>query len=432
MSVAKKVVVIGGGFGGLRTVKSLRHADVEVTLIDRSNHHLFQPLLYQVATGDLSPANIAAPLRYLFRNQRNCTTLMAEVTDIDIDKKQVVMNDLCVPYDYLVLATGATHSYFGNDQWEKYAPGLKTIDGATEIRSRILGAFEAAEREPDPAKRAAWMTFVIVGAGPTGVELAGALSDVAYHSLKHDFRNINPNDTRIILIEGGHKPLHMYPDDLSQHALKSLNDLKVDLRIDTTVTDICEGYVSTQSAGVTNRIESNTVIWAAGVAASPLARQLAEKCGASTARAGQIAVGPDLTVPNHPEIMVIGDCSSFQGPGGRPLPGLAPVAMQQGDYVGKRITALISGCTFERPFSYRDRGSMAVIGRFQAVALIGNRHLKGLPAWFVWLVIHLMEITLFSNRLLVMIQWGVTFFLRRRSARLITRGHELTPHIPRN
>ncbi len=206
MSVAKKVVVIGGGFGGLRAVKALRHADVEVTLIDRSNHHLFQPLLYQVATGDLSPANIAAPLRYLFRKQRNCTTLMAEVTDIDVEQQQVVMDDQRVPFDYLVLATGATHSYFGNDQWEKYAPGLKTIDGATEIRSRILGAFEAAEREPDPAKRAVWMTFVIVGAGPTGVELAGALSEIAYHAMKHDFRHINPNDAQIILIEGGHKP----------------------------------------------------------------------------------------------------------------------------------------------------------------------------------------------------------------------------------
>ncbi len=432
MPDVKKVVVIGGGFGGLRTVKALRQANVHVTLIDRSNHHLFQPLLYQVATGDLSPANIAAPLRYLFRKQRNCTTLMAEVTDIDVEQRKVVMSDLSVPYDYLVLATGATHSYFGNDHWEKYAPGLKTIDGATEIRARILGAFEAAEREPDPARRAVWMTFVIVGAGPTGVELAGALSEIAYHTLKKDFRNINPNDTRIILIEGGRKPLHVYPDGLSENAAKSLKELQVDLRTDTTVTDIGDGYVSTKSQGQPGRIETKTVIWAAGVAASPLARQLAEKCGATTARAGQINVGADLSVPNHPEIMVIGDCSACPGPEGRPLPGLAPVAMQQGDYAGQRIQALLDGKPFDNPFRYRDRGSMAVIGRFRAVALIGKRQLTGLPAWFVWLAIHLMEITLFSNRVLVMIQWGGTFFFRRRSARLITRGHELTPHLPRD
>jgi NADH:ubiquinone reductase (H+-translocating) len=416
----RQVVIIGGGFGGLRAARALRKADVEVTLVDRRNHHLFQPLLYQVATGDLSPANIAAPLRYLLRHQTNCTTIMAEVVDFDLDAKQVILADGKLPFDYLILAAGATHSYFGNDHWEAFAPGLKTIEGATEIRSRILSAFETAERETNLARRAAFLTFVIVGAGPTGTELAGALSEIAHHTLKHDFRHINPAEARIILIEAGPRPLGVYPEPLCAKAEKVLADLRIDLRTHTMVTEIGDGYVVTKSDGKKEHIAAKTVIWAAGVAASPLAKKLAAATGAATSRAGHIQVNSDLSVAAHPEIMAIGDIAMCMGNNERPLPGLAPVAMQQGDYAGARIIALERGLAFNKAFQYNDRGSMAVIGRFQAVALLGKRQLSGLTAWFVWVAIHLMEITLFSNRLLVLVQWGSTFLLRNRSARLIT------------
>lgn len=426
----RRVVIIGGGFGGLRAARALRKADVDVLLVDRRNHHLFQPLLYQVATGDLSPANIAAPLRYILRHQKNCTTLMAEVVDFDLDAKRVILADGKLKYDYLILAAGATHSYFGNDQWEAFAPGLKTIEGATEIRSRILSAFEAAERETNLARRAALLTFVIVGAGPTGTELSGALSEIANHTLKHDFRNINPADAKIILIEAGPRPLGVYPESLSDKAAKALMDLRIDLRTHTMVTEISDGYVITKCNDKTERIPARTIIWAAGVAASPLARKLAAATQAPTGRAGHIQVNPNLTIGTHPEIMAIGDIAMCMSENGKPLPGLAPVAMQQGDYAGARITALESGRSFEKAFHYRDRGSMAVIGRFQAVAMVGKRQLSGLVAWFVWLAIHLLEITLFSNRLLVMIQWGSTFMLRNHSARLITYESVMVSNEP--
>jgi NADH dehydrogenase len=419
-SSPRRVVIVGGGFGGLRAARGLRKANVQVTLVDRRNHHLFQPLLYQVATGDLSPANIAAPLRSILRKQRNCITLLASVTGFDVEAKRVILDDGELPYDYLILAAGATHSYFGNDRWEPYAPGLKTIEGATEIRSRILRAFETAERETDPARRAAWLTFIIVGAGPTGTELAGALSEISNHTLKHDFRYIDPSEARIILVEGGPRPLGFYPEPLCAKAAKALTDLNVELRLSTMVIDIGDGFVLLKHDNTEERIEAKTVIWAAGVAASPLAKSLAAQTGVSTSRAGHIQVNPDLTVGGHPEVMAIGDMSLCTGSNGKPLPGLAPVAMQQGDYAAARVAALSTGQAFTKPFHYNDRGSMAVIGRFRAVALVGNRQLSGLIAWLVWLVIHVMEITLFSNRILVIIQWGGSFLFRNRSARLIT------------
>jgi NADH:ubiquinone reductase (H+-translocating) len=419
-STLGRVVIIGGGFGGLRAARALKRANLSITLVDRRNHHLFQPLLYQVATGDLSPANIASPLRFLLRKQKNCTTLLAEVVDFDVANKRVLLADGELPYDYLILAAGATHSYFGNDQWERYAPGLKTIEGATEIRSRILRAFEAAERETSHEARAAWLTFVIVGAGPTGTELAGALSEIANHSIRHDFRNIDPSEARIMLIEGGAHALGVYPESLSTKAAAALRDLRVDLRTSTMVTKIDEGYVILQTNGKEERIETKTVIWAAGVSASPLAKKLALATNTPMSRSGHIQVNPDLTINGHTEIMAIGDNAACMGTQGKPLPGLAPVAMQQGDFCASRIMAIASGQPFGKVFKYSDHGSMAVIGRFRAVAMIGKRQLSGLPAWFVWLAIHLMEITQFSNRILVLIQWGSSFLFRSRSARLIT------------
>lgn len=416
----KRVVVIGGGFGGLRTVRALRRADVEITLLDRRNHHLFQPLLYQVATGDLSPANIASPLRYLLRKQRNCTTLLAEVVDFDLDRRQVILTDGQVPFDYLVLATGASHSYFGNPHWEQHAPGIKSIEDATEIRSRILLAFEKAEREPDPQQRQAWLTFVIVGAGPTGTELAGALSEIAHHTLRNDFRKINPREAKILLVEAGPRALHVYPEPLSQKATDALRRLQVDVRTDTLVTDIGAGYVQLKSADQQQTVPCRTAIWAAGVAASPLAKRLAAATGAELDRAGRIAVTGELSIAGHPQLMALGDTALSLDNDGKPLPGLAPVAMQQGDFAGRRIAALAAGAPFLETFQYKDRGSMAVIGRFKAIALVNGRQLSGFFAWLVWVLIHLMEITLFSNRLLVLLQWAGSFLRRNRSARLIT------------
>ncbi len=420
----KRVVVIGGGFGGLRAVRALRKSDVDVTLLDRRNHHLFQPLLYQVATGDLSPANIASPLRYLLRKQRNCVTLLAEVVDFDLDGKRVLLTDGEVPFDYLVLATGASHSYFGNDHWEQHAPGIKSIEDATEIRSRILLAFEKAERETDPALRQAWLTFVIVGAGPTGTELAGALSEIAHHTLRYDFRSINPREANILLVEAGPRALHVYPESLSQKATDALRRLQVDVRTGTMVTDIGADFVKLKVGDQETTVACRTTIWAAGVAASPLAKKLADATGAELDRAGRIAVAGDLSIAGHPHLLALGDTALSLGSDGKPLPGLAPVAMQQGDFAGRRIAALVAGKPFTDTFSYHDRGSMAVIGRFSAIAVAGGRQLSGLIAWMAWVFIHLREITLFSNRLLVMIQWGGSFLRRSRSARLIT--HEPT------
>lgn len=417
---AHRVVIVGGGFGGLRCARSLRRAPVDVILVDRQNYHLFQPLLYQVATGELSPANIASPLRAILDSQKNCQVLLGEVTGFDVEHRKVWLRDGELPYDTLVVAAGARHSYFGHDEWEPYAPGLKTIEDATTIRRKIYFAFEAAERETDPDRRRQWLTFVIVGSGPTGVELAGALSEVAHHTLKNEFRHVDPQDARILLIEAADKPLSMYPEPLVNKARSALEKLHVTVMTGTMVTDIRGNEVHVKGPRGPETILSQTVIWAAGVAASPLGKQLAEATGASVDRAGRIVVEPDLSLPNHPEVFVIGDLANFSHQGERPLPGLAQVAMQGGDFVAGLIKERVAGRPTPQKFHYRDPGSLAVIGRFSAIALIGKRQLSGLTAWFVWLFVHLMSIAQFRNRLLVMVQWGWTFFTRDRSARLIT------------
>lgn len=434
MEQRHRVVIVGGGFGGLACARALRNCPVEVVLIDRENHHLFQPLLYQVATGELSPANIAAPLRAILRKQTDCLTLMGEVVGIDPVRRKVLLKGSEVPYETLVLAAGARHSYFGNDHWEQYAPGLKTIQQATQIRARILYAFEAAEAEEFTERRQEWLTFVIVGAGPTGVELAGALSEISRHMLKHDFRRIRPESARILLVEASPRPLAMYPESLSQKALCDLQKLGIEVRTATRVTEIEEGRVRLAHGDHEEWLGTRTVIWAAGVAGSPLGKQLAEATGAELDRVGRLLVQPDLTLPNHPEIFVIGDMAHCLTPEGNPLPGLAPVAMQQGNYVARLIRKRLqpASTAVVPPFRYRDRGSMAVIGRYRAVALVGKRRLSGLSAWLVWLFIHLMEITQFRNRLLVLMQWGWTYFTHDRSARLITGTENLPPERQEN
>jgi NADH dehydrogenase len=419
MAGSHKVVIIGGGFGGLTLARSLKNAPVDVTLLDRVNYHLFQPLLYQVATGSLSPANIAAPLRQVLRKQRNTTVLLAEATDIDVQNRYVILKDGKVPYDTLVVASGSSHQYFGHDQWEKSAPGLKTVEDATDMRSRILLAFEAAERESDPEKRRAWLTFVIVGGGPTGVELAGALGEIANDTLRHDFRDIDPSTSQIILVEGTERILPTYPPSLSEAARKMVERLGVTVRTGAFVTDVQPESVSIRAGDRTEKIETRTILWAAGVLASPLGRALAKEAGAPIDRAGRIIVQPDTTVPGHPEIFVIGDLANFSHQGGKPLPGVAQPAIQQGRYVAKVIRNRLKNQSTE-PFHYTDMGNLAVIGRGAAVADLVRFRLAGWPAWLIWIFVHLMNNVQFQNRLLVFWQWAWLYLSYDRSARLIT------------
>jgi NADH dehydrogenase len=419
MSGSHKVVIIGGGFGGLTLARSLKNAPVDVTLLDRVNYHLFQPLLYQVATGSLSPANIAAPLRQVLRKQRNTTVLLAEATDIDVQNRYVILKDGKVPYDTLVVASGSSHQYFGHDEWEKSAPGLKTVEDATDMRSRILLAFEAAERESDPEKRRAWLTFVIVGGGPTGVELAGALGEIANDTLRHDFRDIDPSTSQIILVEGTERILPTYPPSLSEAARKMVERLGVTVRTGAFVTDVQPESVSIRAGDRTEKIETRTILWAAGVLASPLGRALAKEAGAPIDRAGRIIVQPDTTVPGHPEIFVIGDLANFSHQGGKPLPGVAQPAIQQGRYVAKVIRNRLKNQSTE-PFHYTDMGNLAVIGRGAAVADLVRFRLAGWPAWLIWIFVHLMNNVQFQNRLLVFWQWAWLYLSYDRSARLIT------------
>jgi NADH dehydrogenase len=418
------VVIVGGGFGGLSAAESLRKAPVQVTLLDRRNFHLFQPLLYQVATGVLSPANIASPLRAVLQRQKKARVLLAEVTGIDVPDRRVLLSDGEMSYDTLVIATGARHHYFGHDEWEALAPGLKTIEDATDMRRRILLAFEAAERETDPERLRALLTFVLVGAGPTGLELAGALADVARYTLKHDFRAINTAQARILLLEGMERVLPPYPPKLSAKAAAALARLGVTVWTDTVVTDIQPGVVTVCRHGQSERIAAHTVLWAAGVLASPLGKLLAQATGAALDRAGRITVEPNLTLPGHPELFVIGDLALFPYQGGKPLPGVAPVAIQQGRYVARLIDSRLRGQT--RPaFRYKNLGNMAVIGRGVAVADLGWLRIAGSPAWLAWLFIHMINIIQFHNRLLVLVQWGWTYITRNRSARLITGASPL-------
>jgi len=419
MDTGHRVVIVGGGFGGLYTALHLGRAPLDVTLIDRRNFHLFQPLLYQVATGGLSPANIASPLRALLRRQKNTRVLLGEAVDIDVANRRLILSDGAVPYDTLILAAGAKDQYCGHDDWERLAPGLKTIEDATEMRRRILLAFEAAERATDPARVREWLTFIIVGAGPTGVELAGAVAEIAHHTLRNNFRSIDPRAAQIIVLEGADRVLTAYPPVLSARAEKSLRRLGVTVRLKTLVTDIKHDLVTVKTAAGTETLAARRVLWGAGVQASPLGRALAKAAGAEVDRMGRVVVAGDCSVPGHPEIFVIGDLACFKDAAGKPLPGVAPVAMQQGRYVARLLEARRRGQAVP-PFAYRDRGSLATIGRNAAVADLGWVRFGGYLAWLAWLFIHLLFLVEFENRLLVLLQWGWNYFTRNRAARLIT------------
>ena len=424
MAGPHRVVIIGGGFGGLSAALKLKRAPVQVTLIDRCNYHLFQPLLYQVATGALSPANIASPLRNILKKQKNTRVLLAEATRIDAANKRVILSDGSVEYDTLIVSTGASHQYFGHEAWEQFAPGLKTIEDATDMRRRILLAFEADEREQDPEKLRAWMTFVIVGGGPTGVELAGALGEIANDTLRRDFRVIDPSKAQIILVEGADRVLPVYPQPLSAAARRMLERLGVTVRTGALVTDIQKESVTLREGDRTETIPTRTVLWAAGVLGSPLGRMLSAETGATLDNAGRVIVEPELTVPGHPEIFVIGDLANFSHQTGKPLPGVAQPAIQEGQYVAETIQRRLRGEKIP-PFRYRDKGNLATIGRAAAVADLNWLRLSGWPAWLMWIFIHLVYIIEFQNRMLVLVQWAWFYFSYDRSARLITGKNPL-------
>jgi NADH:ubiquinone reductase (H+-translocating) len=424
MAGQHRVVIVGGGFGGLSAAVGLGRAPVEVKLVDRCNYHLFQPLLYQVATGTLSPANIASPLRNILKRRKNTQVLLAEATGIDASNRRLILSDGSIEYDTLVVSTGSSHQYFGHDEWEKFAPGLKTIEDATDMRRRILLAFETAEREPDPERLRAWMTFVIVGGGPTGVELAGALGEIANDTLRRDFRKIDPSDARIILVEGTDRILPGYPQKLSASARKMIERLGVTVRTGAMVTDVSKELVTIREGDRTETIPTRTVLWAAGVLGSPLGRIVAQQTGATADNAGRVSVEPDLTVKGHPEIFVIGDLANFTHQTGKPLPGVAQPAIQQGRYVAALVAGRLRGKK-SRPFHYRDKGNLATIGRGAAVADLNWLQLSGLPAWLLWIFIHLLYIVEFQNRLLVFVQWAWLYMTYDRAARLITGKNPL-------
>jgi len=417
-----RVVIIGGGFGGLYAARSLGKADIDLTLVDRRNFHLFQPLLYQVATGALSPGEIAAPLRYVLNRHRNTRVLLGEVVDIEPTAREVILSDdSLIPYDTLIVATGSTHHYFGHPEWASLAPGLKTIEDATEIRTRVLLAFERAEKEADPDRRRAELTFVVVGGGPTGVELAGALGEISRDTLKKDFRSINPADARIFLVEGEDRVLPPYPPELSKAAEKSLIELGVQTRDGARVVGIDDGGVTVESKGSRTRIEARTILWAAGVQASPLGHILANRTGVALDKVGRVMVENDLSVPGHPEILIVGDLAHFEQDG-KLVPGVAPTAMQQGRYAARLIQARLGNESPEkkRPFHYWDKGSLATIGRARAVADIGGFRFSGYLAWLIWLFVHLLYIIEFESRVLIVFQWAYDYFTHNRGARLIT------------
>ena len=422
-----KVVIVGGGFGGLAVARGLKDAPVEVALVDRRNFHLFQPLLYQVATGGLSPANIAAPLRSILRGQKNVHVLLAEATGIDAENKRLLLNGDALDYDVLVLATGSRHHYFGHPEWEAHAPGLKTIEDALEIRRRLLLAFETAERLGPGDASKPWMTFVVVGGGPTGVELAGAIAEMARHTLQPEFTSIQPTDARVILLEALDRVLPPYPPSLSEAARRSLQELGVEVRTGVTVRGIDADGVTVSTTEASERIASKTVLWAAGVVATPTGAAFSALLGAEADRAGRALVQPDLTVLGHPEVFVIGDLASVEQ-GGNPLPAVAPVAMQEGDFIARAIRKRIEGKAPGR-FKYRSLGMLATIGRSKAVADFGFFRLSGFPAWAAWLGVHILKLARFENRLLVLVQWAWNYWTRNRSARLIT-GRDSPPDPP--
>ena len=452
--VAHRVVIVGAGFGGLNAAQALAHAPVSITVIDRKNHHTFQPLLYQVATAGLSPGEIAAPIRSILHRHKNVEVLMAEVTGFDLERRVVrtaVQTDLQtdaqnhtdaqnevqeIPYDSLIVAAGASHAYFGHDEWQALAPGLKTIEDALEIRRRVLLAFELAERRASAGESCDPLNFVVVGAGPTGVELAGTLAEICRHALAHDFRAIDPRRARIRLIEGGPHVLPAYPEDLSRSALEQLQRLGVEVLTSTMVTMIEPGVIYMgETAGETKKMNAAVILWAAGVAASPLGKML----GAPVDRAGRVLVNPDLSLPGHPEVFIIGDLAAVKDASGKLLPGVAPVAILEGRYVAKQIRREIEsgapsfsrslreggGADSRPPFRYHDKGSLATIGRAAAVAQFGKIHISGFMAWLAWLFVHILFLIGFQNRLLVFIQWAWSYFTYERGARLITGSTSL-------
>lgn len=414
-----RVVIVGGGFGGLYAAKTLSRAHVDVTLIDKRNFHLFQPLLYQVATGTLSPADISSPLRSVLSACKNVRVLMEEVVDIDPTAQTILLKGEELPYDSLIVATGVSHHYFGNDQWKEAAPGLKTVEDALEMRSRIFSAFEAAEKESDPARRQALMTFVVVGGGPTGVELAGAIAELAFNILKEDFRTINTADAQVLLLEGLDRILPPYAPELSAQAEVSLTQLGVQVLTKARVTNIQAGEVTLLRNDQTEVIPAHTILWAAGVKASAMGEVLAQRTGVSLDRVGRVVVEADLSVPNYPNIFVIGDLANFAHQGDKPLPGVAPVAMQAGKYVGQLIQKRLKDQTMPA-FSYSDKGSLAIIGQNAAVVDFGFVRITGFLAWLIWLVAHIYYLIEFDNKLVVMIQWAWNYFTRNRGARIIT------------
>ena len=417
-AVKPRVVIVGAGFGGLQAARALRDAPVHITVIDRQNHHLFQPLLYWVATAGLSPADISSPIRHILRRQKNTEVLMAKVTGVDVQEQCVLMGDRLVQYDYLVLATGAHDNYFSHPEWEKRAPGLKTIEDARALRQKILLAFEAAEIESDPEKVKELLTFVLVGAGPTGVELAGAIAELAHKALASDFRHIDTQMARIILIEAAPRILSTFPESLARKSQKKLTSMGVEVRTGTPVSEIDERGVVVNA----ERIAAKTVIWSAGVLASPAGKWL----GTEVDRAGRVKVASDLSVPGHPNVFVIGDTASVMQ-AGKPLPGVAPVAMQAGRYVASVITHRVEGKELNKSFHYLDKGNLATVGRSYAIVDIAKLRLTGLIAWLIWLAVHIYFLVGFRNRLVAILQWAWTYFTYARGARLITFENELEP-----
>src|SRR5713101_1236044 len=432
MGEKHRVVILGGGFGGLAAAQKLKRAPVEVTLIDRRNFHLFQPLLYQVATGSLSPGEIAAPLRGVLSRQKNARVLLGEAADIDPHAKRVLLRDGgAFEYDSLIVATGSQTSYYGNDAWQEWAPSLKSVEEATAIRHKLLYAFERAERADSDEEARTWLTFVIVGAGATGVELAGALAEIANETLKNDFRRINPQEARILLLEGGPRVLTSFPENLSAKAERLVGKLGVQILKGVMVTDIDQDGVTYKTAKGAEKLAAKTVLWAGGVTSNEFGRKLAERTKGETDRLGRIKVNADLTVPNFPDIFIIGDLAWSQGAEGKPLPGVAQVAIQGGAYAAKAIRARLRGKKEQRAFHYFNKGDMAVIGRAAAIANIFGFHISGLPAWLIWLFVHLIYIVEFQSRVLVFIQWGFEYLTFSRGARLIT-GEAVTDYVDKS
>jgi len=426
---AHRVVIVGGGFGGLHATRGLRGAPVEITLIDRRNFHLFQPLSYQVATGALAPGEVAYPLRAVFKHNRNVRVLLAEVAHFDLERREVILRSVAglprpepVPYDTLIVAGGSHYSYFGHDEWSAHAAEVKSLESALTVRSRILAAFEAAELETEPERRAEWLTFAVVGAGPTGVEMAGQIAELARDTLRRDFRSADPRRGRILLIEAADRVLTAFPPSLSTRAERALRRRGVTPVLGSTVVDVDETAVTiAQTDGATRRIPARTIIWAAGVTASGLASELAEATGAEQDRVGRVTVEADLTLPGHPDVFALGDMVRVRGRDGSAiaLPGVAPVAIQQGRYAAKTVRARLQGRAAP-PFRYHDKGNLATIGRAAAVADIRGVKISGFPAWITWLVVHLFYLVGFQNRVLVLIRWSMSFATRGRGARLIT------------